>query len=56
MTVREGRMDEEWCRRMARLLVAARADESQIESWIEVGREQARAASVCPYTGTGEPG
>jgi hypothetical protein len=52
----EGRMDEEWCRRRAALCVAAGADKSQIESWIEVGRERARAAKKRPYTGTGEPG
>ena len=43
-------MDEEWCRRMASLRIAAGADTSQIGSWIEVGRERARQAAMPPYT------
>ena len=45
-------MDEEWCRRMASLRIAAGAGTSQIGSWIEVGRERARQAAMPPYAGT----
>jgi hypothetical protein len=52
----EGRMDQEWCRRRASLCIAAGADKSQIEPWIKVGRERARAASVRPCSGIGGAG
>jgi len=52
----EGRMDEEWRRRIAGLCIAAGADTSQIEPWVQVGRERARAGSESRQARSGERG
>lgn len=55
LAVSLGRLDEEWCRRIAHLCIAAGADEAAIPRWIEVGLRRAEAAEQVPYTGTATP-
>lgn len=47
----EDRPDTARYRQIAELCIAAGADQSLIEPWIQVGRERAAVAAAIPYTG-----